>query len=181
MSNKKQITTTTQQPVKFSFEGGELRVPSGKDGDFWVQKLYETFGSSDPETIELFTNQLVRVLAPDGENRTNALNGITPILCAINPSDELECMLAVQMIGIHNMAMEMMRRAMVSGQSVEGVSNNVNRVSKLTRTFIAQMEALNRHRGKGKQKITVEHVTVNEGGQAIVGSVEQGGRDENRN
>jgi hypothetical protein len=33
------------------------------------------------------------------------------------------------------------------------------------------MEALDKHRGKGQQKITVEHVTVEAGGQAIVGNV----------
>ncbi len=36
------------------------------------------------------------------------------------------------------------------------------------------MEALNRHRGKGQQKMTVEHVHVYEGGQAVVGQVNQG-------
>jgi hypothetical protein len=36
------------------------------------------------------------------------------------------------------------------------------------------LEALNRHRGKGQQKVTVEHVHVHEGGQAIVGNVEGG-------
>jgi hypothetical protein len=38
--------------------------------------------------------------------------------------------------------------------------------------------ALNRHRGKGHQKVTVEHVHVHEGGQAIVGNVStrSGGR-----
>jgi hypothetical protein len=36
---------------------------------------------------------------------------------------------------------------------------------------------LNRHRGKGQQKVTVEHVHVHEGGGAIVGNVEsRGGR-----
>jgi hypothetical protein len=34
------------------------------------------------------------------------------------------------------------------------------------------LEALNRHRGKGQQKVTVEHVHVNAGGQAVVGTVE---------
>ena len=43
--------------------------------------------------------------------------------------------------------------------------------NKLTRTFATQVEALKRHRTGGEQKVTVEHVTVNEGGQAIVGNV----------
>jgi hypothetical protein len=33
------------------------------------------------------------------------------------------------------------------------------------------LEALNRNRGKGMQKITVEHVNVHPGGQAVVGVV----------
>jgi hypothetical protein len=41
------------------------------------------------------------------------------------------------------------------------------------------LESLNRHRGKGAQKVTVEHVHVHEGGQAIVGTVgDRGGRTE---
>ena len=48
-------------------------------------------------------------------------------------------------------------------------------LNKLARTFATQMEALNRYRGKGQQKMTVEHVHVHDGGQAIVGQVAQGG------
>jgi len=47
--------------------------------------------------------------------------------------------------------------------------------NKLARTFTAQMEALTRYRGKGQQKMTVEHVHVHQGGQAIVGNVNQEG------
>ena len=47
--------------------------------------------------------------------------------------------------------------------------------TKLTRTFTAQVEALKKYRSNGQQTVTVEHVTVNEGGQAIVGHVDQGG------
>ena len=46
---------------------------------------------------------------------------------------------------------------------------------KLVRSFAALLEALNRHRGKGQQVVRVEHVTVQAGGQAIVGAVTQGG------
>jgi hypothetical protein len=34
-----------------------------------------------------------------------------------------------------------------------------------------QMEALKRYRTGGEQKVTVQHVSVSEGGQAIVGNV----------
>ena len=42
-------------------------------------------------------------------------------------------------------------------------------------------DSLNRHRGKGQQTVRVEHVHVHDGGRAIVGTVGQGGGDEQRN
>jgi hypothetical protein len=39
-----------------------------------------------------------------------------------------------------------------------------------------EMEALKSHRSTGEQKVTLEHVTVNNGGKAIVGNVTHGGR-----
>ena len=50
-----------------------------------------------------------------------------------------------------------------------------NMLNKLARTFTAQVEALKKYRSAGEQTIRVQHVTVNEGGQAIVGNVSQGG------
>ena len=47
-------------------------------------------------------------------------------------------------------------------------------LNKLARTFAAQVEALKRYRSAGEQTIKVQHVTVNEGGQAIVGNLNQG-------
>ena len=52
---------------------------------------------------------------------------------------------------------------------------NLNQANKLSRTFATLLEALNRHRGKGQQKVTVEHVHVHAGGQAVVGMVETPG------
>jgi hypothetical protein len=64
---------------------------------------------------------------------------------------------------------------MILEQTFEGRSENLNQASKLSRTYSTLLEALNRHRGKGQQKVTVEHVHVHEGGQAIVGNLEAPG------
>lgn len=53
--------------------------------------------------------------------------------------------------------------------------SNGNLINKLARTFATQVEARKRCRIGGQQKVVVEHVTVNEGGQPIVGNVEAGG------
>jgi len=176
---KKQVTDTSKKienlpPVKFLFDGDEAQLPDGENRTDWALKLYATFGSSDADALDLFASQIVSIVASGDQDRAKALNSVTPLLQAINPTNEVESMLAVQMIGTHVMAMQMMKRAVLSDQTVEGVNFNVNRVTKLSRTFIAQLEAFNKHRGKGQQKMTVKHVHVNEGGQAVIGNVEKG-------
>src|ERR1700688_3530394 len=84
-------------------------------------------------------------------------------------------MLASQLLASHNAAMECYRRAMLPEQTFEGRRENLSQANKLSRTHATLLEALNRHRGKGQQRVTVEHVHVHEGGQAIVGNVEGGG------
>jgi hypothetical protein len=57
----------------------------------------------------------------------------------------------------------------------EGRRESLSQANKLSRTYATLLEALNRHRGKGQQKVTVEHVHVHPGGQAVVGVVEAPG------
>jgi hypothetical protein len=97
------------------------------------------------------------------------------LLAAISPKDEFEGMLAAQLLASHNAAMECYRRAMIAEQTLEGRKENLGQANKLSRTHATLLEALNRHRGKGQQKVTVEHVHVHNGGQAIVGNVAGGG------
>ena len=83
--------------------------------------------------------------------------------------------MAAQLIAAHNAAMECYRRAMIGEQTFEGRRENLAQANKLSRTYATLLEALNRHRGKGQQKVTVEHVHVHAGGQAVVGMVETPG------
>jgi hypothetical protein len=104
--------------------------------------------------------------------RGKQLSATVAALDGIGPKDELEAMMAAQLIAAHNAAMECYRRAMIPDQHPEGRRENLNQANKLSRTFATTLEALNRHRGKGQQKMTVEHVHVHSGGQAVVGVVE---------
>jgi hypothetical protein len=71
--------------------------------------------------------------------------------------------------------MECYRRAMIGEQTFEGRRESLNQANKLSRTCATLLEALNRHRGNGQQKVTVEHVHVHAGGQAMVGMVQTPG------
>ena len=104
------------------------------------------------------------------------INAAVSGLVGISPKDELEGMMAAQLLAAHNASMECYRRAMLGSQPFEGRRENLNQANKLSRTWATLLDALNKHRGKGQQKVTVEHVHVHSGGQAVVGSVEhQGG------
>jgi hypothetical protein len=112
---------------------------------------------------------------PDAERIHERQVASLSLLAGISPEDEFEGMLAAQLLASHNAAMECYRRAMIAEQTLEGRKENLGQANKLSRTHAALLEALNRHRGKGQQKVTVEHVHVHSGGQAIVGTVEGGG------
>jgi hypothetical protein len=81
----------------------------------------------------------------------------------------------VQMVATHEAALECFRRAALAEQTFAGREMGLKYGDKLVRSFAALTDALNRHRGKGQQVVRVEHVTVQAGGQAIVGAVTQGG------
>jgi hypothetical protein len=97
-------------------------------------------------------------------------------MASIAPRDEVEAMLVAQMLSAHHAAMECMRRAMLPEQSFEGRNQNLKHGAKLMQLYEKQVAALDKRRGQGQQKITVEHVTVQAGGQAIVGNVVAGGQ-----
>ncbi len=83
-------------------------------------------------------------------------------------------MLAVQMVGTHNAVMDCLARAMIEEQTLVGRDLNLKHASKLLSIYSRQIEVLDKHRGKGQQKVTVEHVHVSAGGQAMVGHFETG-------
>jgi hypothetical protein len=155
----------------------------GEEKSLLLAKMLEITGSPDYGVQMLLFDQAARTFVerrtPEGEltdeTQIKTMDNTLALLNGINPQDEMEGMLAAQMIGVHNIAMDAMRRAMIYDQHSEARDRYSNQAIKLMRTFTAQMEALDKHRRKGQQKVVVEHVHVHEGGQAIVGNVNPGG------
>ena len=102
------------------------------------------------------------------------------VVKGVEPKDQVEAMLAAQMAAVHNATMTFARR-LAHVDNIPQQDSAERAFNKLARTFAAQVEALKRYRTGGEQKVTVEHVTVNEGGQAIVGNVSHGGRGARKN
>jgi hypothetical protein len=159
--------------VKNKDQTVQLPRPSAGQG-----KLKQVAGSLSDDFNDVLINQVCNTLwlaHSDPAARDMQIRAACAALIGMKPSDETEGMLAAQMVATHSAAMECYRRAMLDAQTFEGRRENLNQANKLTRSYAALVEALNRHRGKGQQRVTVEHVHVHQGGQAIVGAVHQGG------
>ena len=132
--------------------------------------LMEAFGTPDHDFFDGLMGQLVNVSATNGEPDESALNFMAAMIRGIGPQDDAECMLAAQMAAVH-MAIMTFARRLNHVDNIPQQDSASNAFNKLARTFAVQLEALKRYRTGGEQRVTVQHVTVNEGGQAIVGAV----------
>jgi len=181
----KYLERLKREPVKLKTSRDDSGNPRTEhdttDETLSMTRFMEALGTTDMDLQFYLLNQVIQTfrgcVSSEGfgyDRLDEFMNNAMALLNGIQPQDEIEGMLAVQMIAVHNMAMETIKRAMITGQTFEGTEGNVTQATKMLRTFTAQMEALKRYRTGGQQKVIVEHVHVNEGGQAIVGVVNRG-------
>lgn len=103
-------------------------------------------------------------------------NAMLQAVAAFEPANELEGMIAQQAVALHHATMDCMRRAMRTDR-LEHRAQYLGQANKCSRTFATLLDALSRQRGKTTtQRVIVENVTVEAGGQAVVGAVGERGR-----
>ena len=136
--------------------------------------IKKALGTRDDDAMTLMLVQLKSTLPSWSADDEGIFNGALAMLHEIAPRNQMEGMLAVQMIACHNMAMEATQRAMAPNQSPEFVSENFSRAQRLMKTFVAQTDALSKLRGD-QRTVTIKHVNVNAGAQAVVGDVHHHG------
>jgi hypothetical protein len=135
--------------------------------------LMEALGTADPHFVNSLLRQLANAGSQGGEIDEQQVNFMLSVINGVEPRDQVEAMLAAQMAAVHMATMTFARR-LAHVENIPQQDSAERAFNKLTRTFAAQMEALKRYRTGGEQKVTVQHVTVSEGGKAIVGNVTQG-------
>lgn len=154
-------------------EGGALMTAPHSDTVGHSAWLLSSLGTTSASFLTQQLNSIGVATAGtgvSGDTNVDGINAALALLGAIGPTDELEGALATQMVGCHALSMSMLCRAK-STTRADHLQLYGNLAVKLQRTFTAQVEALARLRGKGQQTVRVEHVTVQPGGQAIVGDV----------
>jgi hypothetical protein len=137
-------------------------------------RLMAALGTTDRDLYRGIVEQLGDAASYGRDEQ--ALDFMLSVVKSIKPRDQVETMLAVQMAEVHMATLTSARllaraTAMVQQEYAERALN------KLARTFATQTEALRRYRSCGEPNVTVRHVSVSDGGQAIVGNVTQAPRD----
>ena len=99
------------------------------------------------------------------------INAALAIIEAASPKDEIEAALAVQMACTHTAAMAVLAKLDSGFGTERRIAAIGSTAARLMRAYATQVEVLRRLRNGGQQFVRVEHVHVNEGGQAVIGNV----------
>jgi hypothetical protein len=142
----------------------------------WWQRLKKAFGTSSNHFVDAALQQLIAAarLPFSGISET-AVNASLAFIEGAKPRDEVECALVIQMACTHSAAMAVLG-ALGGGHGPErNIAIKASAACRLLRAYTGQVEALRRLRNGGSQFVRVEHVHVNEGGQAVIGNVKAPG------
>ncbi|HMJ44651.1 MAG TPA: hypothetical protein VK522_20505 [Pseudolabrys sp.] len=155
--------------VKLSSHGFAIDHPDSELGE---QLMADALGVADRDAMHGILRQLVRASVngqkPDAVN----LSFMISMVKSIKPRDSVEAMLVAQMVSVHVMAMRCAYR-LANADDIARQDSAGRALGRLARTFPAQIEALNRYRNNGEPAITVQNLSVGDGGKAIVGNVTQ--------
>lgn len=167
MSSKRQQPQAPTLEVPRPTEGkAQLRDLGGSNVDAWNSSLANYLARALPTSSDNFAKE------SQESEKIAALVGVADC----KPADPIEGMLLAQIVSANATGLELARRAWIKDQTFEARTKFLALADRSARTVATLVEALSRHRGKGQQKMTVEHVHVHAGAQAIVGPVtHQGG------
>lgn len=134
-------------------------------------------GTASEEFGRLLLSQTISAFSKSSSDLICNTQAVHEALLAMAPADEHEGVLCSRLLVLHNHSMDYMQRSISSNHEAT-IDFNINRVTKLTRLYNETLDMLLKYRRKGEQKVTVQHVNVNNGGQAIVaGEIAQGGNN----
>ena len=164
-----EIDTPAKRQIEFEHIGGktEVIVPD-------LETLLDLFGTGDKRLAMSLLLQASTAVGSTGERwAREGRQFMVAMIEDFAPRDATERLLAMQMAATHAGMMQVSSK-MNDAKYLEAHEAFARSFNRLARTFTAQVEALRRHRNGGQSKVTVEHVTVNAGGQAIVGNLDGG-------
>ncbi|WP_460449609.1 hypothetical protein [Alsobacter sp. SYSU BS001988] len=157
-----------------SLDGRPIIRPIHDDEEGWMTVARRAFGTVSDSFVRTQIRFVSRGLRTGmlGES-TDAveMNAALALIAGIQPKDELEAALATQMAVTHVVAMRLLGRTGVTDPTLPHFAATGVVATKFLRAFSGQVEALAKLRRPAVQTVRVERVTVEAGGQAVVGLV----------
>src|SRR5262245_5127933 len=153
-------------------------VPYPPDGQAreWWQRLKNAFGTTSSAFVNASLHQLIAAARLPGSGISEtAVNASLAFIEDWKPQGEVECALALQMACTHTAAMAVLQRLGGGHGGDRSVAAMASAAARLLRAYATQVETLRRWKNGGSQVVRVEHVHVNEGGQALIGNVRKDG------
>jgi hypothetical protein len=150
------------QPVTLTVEevrGEQSTVgPDHNDVRGWLIRLGDTFGTKSDDFTRVQLNAIMSTVSKELSAKEQALmtNSMLAAIAAVQPRDETEGMLAMQMAATHSLAMSLLRQTGRS-ETIRQLDSNGNMAVKMLRTYTAQLETLAKIQRGGEQKVKVEH------------------------
>lgn len=133
----------------------------------WYGRLSLILKTDDEFLVFRYLNDLLKIEKDTpAVDRSKNINAHLAFIVEMQPSDHVEIQLILQMVTTHSKAL-----TWLSSDSEKDQKS----AARLLSLYNRQVEALIRYRKKGQQRIVVERVTVENGGRAIVGNVDNGG------
>src|SRR5439155_20573704 len=148
--------------VKFSPHGFAIDHPYPELGE---ALMADALGVADRDAMHGILRQLVKA-SVNGE-KPDAVNlaFMISMVKSIKPRDSVEAMLVAQMVSVHVMAMRCAHH-LANAEDIARQDSAGRALGRLARTFPAQIEALNRYRSHAEPAITVQNLSVGDGGKA---------------
>jgi DNA-binding HxlR family transcriptional regulator len=142
--------------VKAVAEGKAEILIDHDDGPVGASLIEASFGTTDWPVVEALAGQLAQLANINGAVCNARFQQAMALAQGVQPTDEVEAMLATQMAAIHLATMEYAGRLHRS-TSVQVSEAYERSLTRLSRTFAAQVDALKKYRSKGEQRVVVEH------------------------
>jgi hypothetical protein len=145
--------------------------PDGQAREWW-ERLKNAFGTASSAFVEASLHQLIAAARLPGSGISEiAVNASLAFIEGAKPRDEVECALLIQMACTHSATMAVLGRLGSAHGPTRSSTAMASAAARLLRAYATQVETLRRLRSGGSQLVRVEHVHVNEGGQAVIGAV----------
>jgi hypothetical protein len=147
--------------------------PDGESKGWW-RRLNKALGTTSSDFVNAALLQIqAAARSPFGTISETHINAALAIIEAAAPRDEIEAALAVQMACTHTAAMAVLAKMDGGFGTERRVAAFGSTAARLMRAHATQVEVLRRLRNGGQQFVRVEHVHVNDGGQAVIGNVKK--------